>query len=86
MAVWTGLRFTCVFSFMRRDFVMTLTNTALHSDDSDKAILAYVLTKGLPAHDAYQAVQEMFGVSKAQAAMLINKGRRLAAQTIGRKP
>lgn len=61
-----------------------IATAARGSIENDKAILAYALTKSLPAHDAWEMIGSMFAVSKSQAQSLINKGRRLDAQTAGR--
>lgn len=61
------------------------TTTQSRQDEDDKAKLAHALTKRLPSNDQWTMIQDMFGISEVQARMLINKGRRLDAQNIGRK-
>jgi hypothetical protein len=54
-------------------------------DDDDKAKLAYALAGKLPWAEGAKLVQDMCGCSEIAARALIQKGKRLAAEAIGRQ-
>ncbi len=60
-------------------------NTATQTDEDDKAVLAYALAGKLPFVEGTALIAGMFKISDAKARLLIAEGKRLAAQTIGRK-
>jgi hypothetical protein len=61
------------------------TATKSQSDEDDKAKLAYALAGKLPFSEGASMISEMFKVNGLKARSLIDEGRRIAVQAIGRK-